>query len=101
MPWDLASARCVLLSVNMSAVVSRSISQSSNFEESCPSNMVISWSKDEVWYASPCAVHRVSLYVCIVVCMCSSLGLGWMWLEYHSERLQVICKLHQLPHMCR
>ena len=42
-PHDLASARHVQLSVRMSALVSISINQFSNFEESCPSNVGISW----------------------------------------------------------
>ena len=32
-PYDLASARCVQLSVRMSAAVSMSMNQSSNFED--------------------------------------------------------------------
>ena len=74
-PWDLASARYVWLPVKMSMVVCRSVSQSSNFEEPCPSNVGILWSKGVVRFASLCVVCKVSMYVCTVVCM--GLFLGW------------------------
>ena len=52
------------------------LSQSSSFEESCPSNVGISWSKDVVRFASLSVACKVSVYACIVVCMGSSLGWG-------------------------
>ena len=73
-PWDLASIRCVWLSVKMSVAVSWSLSQSTTFEESCPLNMGISWSKDAVRSASLCMAHKVSVCACIVVHMGSSLS---------------------------
>ena len=73
---DFASARHAQLSVRMSVVVSRSMSQSYNFEESCPLNVGISWSKDVVRFSSLCVVCKVSVYACIVVAMGSSLGCG-------------------------
>ena len=97
---DLASATCVWLSVKMSAVVSRSISQSLTLRESCPSNLGLSCSKDVVSFASPCGMQGVC--VCLHRCVYGFLiRLGsWMWLEHHSEVSQFICKLHQLHHMC-
>ena len=44
----------VLLYVRMSAVVSISMNQPSNFEESCPSNVGISWSMVVVRLDSLC-----------------------------------------------
>ena len=70
--WDLASPRHVWLSIKMSIGVSRSVSQSSNFEESCPSNVGISWSKDVVRFASLCVTWKVSVYGCVAVCTGSS-----------------------------
>ena len=64
------------LSVKMSMAVSKSMSQSSSFEESCPSNMGISWSKDVVRFASLCVACMMYVYACIVVCMGSLLGCG-------------------------
>ena len=93
-PWDLASARCVWLSVKMSAVVSRSVKQSSNFEESCPLNVGVSWRKDVLRFASLCMAHKVSVYACIVVCMGSSLsrGIGSGWsVIMRCFRLSVSC----------
>ena len=58
--WDLVSARCVWLSVKMSVVVSRPVSQSANFEESCPLNVGISWGKDMVRFAFLCLVAQGS-----------------------------------------
>ena len=75
-PWDLASARQVWLSVKMSVAVSRSMSPSSSFEESCPPNVGISCSKDVEGFASLCVPCKVSVYPSIVVCMASSLGWG-------------------------
>ena len=63
---DLASARHVQLSVRMSVAVSMSINQSSNFEESCPSNLGISWSMVVVSLDSLCVALRVSVYACMV-----------------------------------
>ena len=72
----MASARHGQLSVEMSAAVSRSMSQSPYFEESCPSNIGISCSKDVVRFASLRVACKMSMYACIVVCMGSSLGWG-------------------------
>ena len=55
------------LSVRMSAVVSISMNQSSNFEESCPSNVGISWSMVVVRLDSLCVACRVSVYTYIVL----------------------------------
>ena len=64
-PCVLASARCVWFLVKMSVAVSMSMNQSSNFEESCPSNVGI-----------PC--NRVMvMFACIVIYMASSLGWGF------------------------
>ena len=90
------------ISVKMSVVISMSMNQSSSFEESCPSNMGISCSRVVMVFAwFLCLAHKMFVYACIVVCMGSSLGGGWMWLEYHSEVLQFISKLIQLGHRCR
>ena len=51
---DLPAARHVWLSVRMSAAVSMSMNWSSNFEESCPSNVGISWSMVVVRFDSLC-----------------------------------------------
>ena len=66
-PHDLASARHVQLSVRMSVVVSISMNQSFHFEESCPSNVKISWSMVVVRLDSLCVVHRVFVYACMVL----------------------------------
>ena len=60
----------------MSVVVSISMNQSSNIEESCPSYMGISWCMVVVRLDSLCVVHRVSLYGCMVLCTGSSLDWG-------------------------
>ena len=49
---DLASARCVQFSGQMSAAVSLSMNQSSSFEESCLLNVGISCSRVMVRFAS-------------------------------------------------
>ena len=72
----MASARCVWLSVRMSVAVSISINQSSNFKESCPSNVGISFSMVMVRFASLCVAHKVSVYTSIALCTGSSLGWG-------------------------
>ena len=41
-----------------------------------PSNMGISYSRIVVRFASLCVAHKVSVYVCIVLCMGSPLGWG-------------------------
>ena len=66
-------------SVRMSAAVSVSMSQSSNFEEDCLSNVGISWSMVVVRFDSLCVAYRVSVYTCMVLCTGSSLdgGAGW------------------------
>ena len=51
---------------------SLSMKQSSNFEESCPSNVGISWSIVVVRLDSHCVVCRVSMYACMVLCTGSS-----------------------------
>ena len=53
---DLTSAKHVWLSVRMSVAVSMSMNESSSFEESCPSNMGISWEHGhgEVWFSLGC-----------------------------------------------
>ena len=87
-------------SVKMSMAFSRSMSQSSNFEESCPSNVGISWSKDMLRFASLCSVQGIN------VCLHSSVHRffirlrGWMWWKCHSEVLKFISKLCELCHVC-
>ena len=60
-PCDLASTRCMQLSVKISVVFSMSMSQSSSFEESCPSNVGISWSMIVVKFDSLCVAYKVSV----------------------------------------
>ena len=77
-PQDLVSARCVWLFVKMSVAVSGSVSQSPTFEESCPLNLGIFWSKDVVRFASLCGMQGIC--VCLHSCMhrfLIRLG-GWM-----------------------
>ena len=69
----------VWFSVRMSAVVSTSMNQSSNFEESCPSNVGISWSMVVVRLDSFCDACRMSVYACMVLCTGSSLDWGAAW----------------------
>ena len=57
---DLASARHVQLSVKMPAAVSMSMNHSSNFEESCQSNVGIFWSMVVVRLDS----------LCVAGCLC-------------------------------
>ena len=66
----------MLLSVRMAVAVSISMNQSSNFEESCPSNVGIPWSMVLVILDSLCVVCRVSMYDCMVLCTDSSLDWG-------------------------
>ena len=77
--YDLASARHLQLSVRMSAVVSMSMNQTSSFEESCLSNVGISWSMVMVRFDSLCVVCKISVYVCMVLSTGSSLGWGAGW----------------------
>ena len=77
-----------------------SMNQISSFEESCPLNMGISYSMVMVRFAYLCVAHKVSVYACIVLCNGSSLGWGLDVVEYHSEVLQFIFKLHQLCCTC-
>ena len=88
-PHDLASSRCVQLSVRMSAAVSMSLNQSSSFDESCPSNVGISWSIVVVRLDSLCVT-----WSCVLVP-------HWTggWLECHGEMLKLICELQQF--FCR
>ena len=76
---DLASAKCVWLSVRMSGAFSISMNQSSNFKESCPSNVGISWSMVVVRLDSLCVACRVSMYTCMVLCTGSLLDWGACW----------------------
>ena len=66
-PCDLASVRCMNLSVRMSTVVYMSINQSSIFEDSCPLNVEISCSMVVGRFDSLCVVHKVSKNDCIVL----------------------------------
>ena len=89
---DLASARCVQLSARISAVVSISMNQSSNFEESCPSNVGISWSMVVMRFYSLSVTCRVFMYICMVLCTGSSLDLGFCWnIIVRCCRLSVSC----------
>ena len=91
-PQDLALARHVQISAKMSVVVYRSVSQSSNLEESCLLNIGISWSKDVVRLASLCVVHRVSMYACTawVLLYAGGLGCGWIVIVRYNS-LSVSC----------
>ena len=91
-PHHLASARHVWFSVRMSAVVSISTNQSSNFKESCPSNVGISWSMIVVRLDFLCVVCRVYVYACMVLCTGSSLDFetGWRTIVRCSS-LSVCC----------
>ena len=73
---DLASGRHAQLSFRISVAVSRSVSHSSNFVESHPSNVEMSWSKYVVRFVCHCLAHKVSVYFCIAMCRGSSMGLG-------------------------
>ena len=80
-PHDLALSRHVWLSVRMSAVVSMSMNQSSNFEESCPSNVGISWSIVVLRLDSFCCTQGVCLcmpeWFCALVLHWTEGGAGW------------------------
>ena len=90
-PCDLASTRHVWLSVRMSAAASVSMNQSSNFEESCPLSVGISWSMVVVRFDSLCVAHRVSVYAYIdMYWLFTGLGAGWsIMVRCHS--LSVKC----------
>ena len=64
-PCDLAYARCLWISVRMSAVGSASMNQSSSFEESCPSNVGISCSMFMARFDYFYVACKVSVYACI------------------------------------
>ena len=82
---DLASAKCVELSARMSAAVLISMNQSSNFEESCPSNVGISWSMVMV-RLDPSMLHTGCLCMPALSLYWFLTGLGG-WLECHGEML--------------
>ena len=105
----LASARHVQLSVKMSVAVSRSMSQSSSFEESCVSNMGISWSKDMVMFASLCVACKVFVgfgygwslilryFSLSVSCVNSTICMGWWvsgskWMSWYWSCWNCFCK---------
>ena len=78
-PCDLALARHVWLYVRMSVVFSISMNQSSNFEESCPSNVGISWSMAVVRLDSLCCVQGVCVHLHgLVHWFLTELGAGWI-----------------------
>ena len=58
-----------------------SMKQSSSFEESCQSNVVISWSMVVMRFDSLCVACKVSVYACMILCTCASLDrvadYGW------------------------
>ena len=62
-PFDFASAILVLLSPVKSEAISKSVSQSSSCEESCPFNVGISCNKELSRDVFFCAVHKVSVYL--------------------------------------
>ena len=90
-PCNLASARHVQLSIKMLVAVSMSMNQSSSFEESCPSNVGISWSMVVVRFDSLCVVHKRSMWACMVFALVPHWAGGW--LEHHGEVIQFICEL--------
>ena len=61
-PLDLALASLAQLSLVKSAVVSMSVSYSSNFAELCSLKMSMSCSKEFVRFVCFCVVHYVSMY---------------------------------------
>ena len=60
--FDFACAKFVLLSLVKSEVVSISLNQSSNCEESLLLNIVISWSRMFTKDVFFCVVHKVSVH---------------------------------------
>ena len=65
----------------MSATISISLSQSSNFVLWYTSYVEMSWSKDVVMFICHCVAFKVSVYFCTSVCRGSSIGLegGQNW----------------------
>ena len=102
-PCDFTLSRCVWLSLRMSAAVSISMNQSSNFEESCPSNVGISLEHGcgEIGFLPCCTLGvHVSLHGLVhwfptglgaswstmVRCCSLSVSCGvplWMWIGEH------------------
>ena len=80
-------ARCVWLFVRMSAVVSMSMNQSSNFEESCPWNARISWRMDVARLDSLCVMNGISMYASMVLCTGSTLN----WRADGNRSIMVRC----------
>ena len=82
-PHDFASARCVWLSARMSAVVSISMNQSSNYEQSCPSNVRISGSMVVVRFDSICVACKclcTPAWFCTLVPQWAGALAGVSWL---------------------
>ena len=73
-------------------MVSISMNLSSNFGESCPSNVGISGSMVVVRLDSLCVVHTVSMVCQHRLVHWFYTGLGG-WLEHHGEMLQLISEM--------